>query len=60
MNGGLLSLESTAGTGSTFRMTLARPGRTWEPASGLRDVDNAIAVRLKSDRPPERAEKLAR
>jgi len=49
VNGGLLSLESTAGTGSTFRMTLARPGRTWDSASGLRDVDNPAAIRLKSD-----------
>ena len=49
VNGGLLSLENTTGTGSTFRITLARPGRTWDPASGLRDVDNAAAIRLKSD-----------
>ena len=49
VNGGLLSLESPTGTGSTFRMTLARPGRTWDPASGLRDADNAAAIRLKSD-----------
>ena len=50
VNGGLLSLESTTGTGSTFRMTLARPGRTWEPSStGSRDADGATAVRLKSD-----------
>ena len=49
VNGGLLSLESTTGTGSTFRMTLARAGRVWDPASGLRDADNAAAIRLKSD-----------
>ena len=52
VNGGLLSLESTTGTGSTFRMTLARPGRTWRSgvrAGGTRTTPTAIRLKSGSD-----------
>jgi heavy metal sensor kinase len=51
VNGGLLSLESSPGAGSVFRMTLTRPGRTWEPASaGFHDaISSQTVIRLKSD-----------
>ena len=70
VNGGQLSLESTTGTGSTFRITLPRPGRTWDPASGSARCgqrhrgpaeigsDLRKAVRDSRDETPRRARRI--